>query len=334
MIPASSTANRNKGKRIAGFILAGLLFLLPADGYPDESIRVTLKTAAEIGQETVRLRDLAELSGGDPQQMTTMGDTVVARSPQPGQTRFVGGDYIRIRLRQAGFDTTRLFFQGASDVRISRASASLPVPRIRQAVEAAIRNRMPWKNENVTISDIQFDESVPLPVGKLTYRIVPKRNEDYLGGTILALHLFVDGEPVRRLWVNATISVLADVVVTVRPLGKHQYIRMEDLSVERRDLATIGSEPLTRLEDVLGNRTTRMVYPHTVLQTDMIALPPVVKRGDIVKIVAASGAMTITATGLVKEQGGKGDVIRVMNTDSKRIILARITGPGAVRVEY
>jgi len=315
-------------------MFAALLFGFSTDGYPDESVRIILKETAEIWQETVRLRDLAELNGGDPQKTKTMGDTVVARSPQPGQTRFVGGDYIRIRLRQAGFDTDQLLFRGASDVRISRTSASLPVQQIRHAVEATILRRMPWKEENVTVSDIQFDETVHLPVGKLTYRIIPKRNENFLGSTILALHLFVDGEPVRRLWVNATISVLADVVVAVRPLGKHQYIRTEDMSVERRDLATIGSEPLTRLEDVLGNRTTRMIYPNTVLQTDMIALPPLVKRGDIVKIVASAGAMTITATGLVKEPGGKGDVVRVMNTDSQRIILARVAGPGAVKVEF
>jgi len=334
MIPATSPANRNKRKGIAGLILLTLLFLFSTNGYPDESVRITLKETVAIGQEAVRLKDLAELSGGDPRQRKTMGDTMVARSPQPGQTCFVGSDYIRIRLRQAGFDTTRLLFLGASDVRISRTSASLPVQRIRHAVETVIRSRMPWKDENVTVSDIRFDETVPLPVGKLTYRIIPKRNEDFLGGTILALHLFVDGEPVRKLWVNATISVLADVIVAARPLGKHQYIRMEDMSVERRDLATIGSEPLARLEDVLGNRTTRMIYPNTVLQADMIALPPLVKRGDIVKIVATAGAMTITATGRVKEQGGKGDVVRVMNTDSQRVILARVIGPGAVKVEF
>ena len=49
---------------------------------------------------------------------------------------------------------------------------------------------------------------------------------------------------------------------------------------------------------------------------------------------ADAGAMTITATGLVKQQGRNGDVVRVMNTDSKRVILARITGPGAVKVDF
>ena len=330
---ATRTMNRSWANRTVGAILAALLFLISANGHAAENIRIKLKSTVEVGQEAVRLKDLAELSG-DRDQMKTLGNTVVARSPQPGQTRFVGGDYIRIRLRQAGFDTTRIVFQGAPDVRITRKFASLPVQKIRNAVASTIRNRMPWNEANVSISGIRFDETVQLPMGKLTYRITPKRNEDYLGPMSLALHLFVDGEAARKLWVNATISVMTDVVVAVRPLGKHQHIRMEDMTIERRDLATVGSEPITRPEDVLGNRTTRMIYPHTVIQADMIALPPLVKRGDIVKIVADAGPMTITATGLVKQQGRKGDVVRVMNTDSKRVILARITGPGAVKVDF
>ena len=197
-----------------------------------------------------------------------------------------------------------------------------------------IRNRMPWKNEDVTISDITFDDTIQLPTGKLTYRIVPNRNEDFLGRTILALHLFVDGEPVRRLWVNATIAVTTDVVTVVQPLGKYQHIEPADLSIERRDLAELPSDTVSRIEDALGNRTTRMIYPNTVLQSSMISSPPLVKRGDIVKIVANAGTMTITATGMVKQQGCKGEMVRVVNTDSNRIVTARVTGPGAVEVDF
>jgi flagella basal body P-ring formation protein FlgA len=126
----------------------------------------------------------------------------------------------------------------------------------------------------------------------------------------------------------------SDVVTVIRPLGKHQPIKPADLSVERRDLAALPSDTISRIEDAMGNRTTRMIYPNTVLQTSMISSPPLVKRGDMVKIVANAGAMTITATGMVKQQGCKGETVRVVNTDSKRIITARVTGPGAVEVDF
>lgn len=246
----------------------------------------------------------------------------------------MGIDYIRIRLKKAGVDTGSIIFNGPTDVRITRQAATLPAGRIKQAVETAIRSRMPWKNEDVTISDVTFDETINLPTGKLSYQFVPNRNEDYLGQTILALHLFVNSQPVRKIWVNATITVMANVVTVIRPMGKHRHFELADLSVERRDLAKLPSGTVSRIEDALGNRTTRMIYPNTVLQSSMISSPPLVNRGDVVRIVAISGSMTITATGMAKQKGSKGEMVRVVNTDSKRIVTARVTGPGAVEVDF
>ena len=234
-------------------LMALMPVFLPA-AVSSASTGLTLREAVVVDQDIVRLSDIADLSGAELSQRKILGAIVVAGSPQPGKTRFVGIDYVRIRLKQAGVDTASLFFNGPEDVRITRQSSVLPAGRIERAVETAIRNRMPWKNEDVTISGITFDDTIQLPTGKLTYRIVPNRNEDFLGRTILALHLFVDGEPVRRLWVNATIAVTSDVVTVVRPLGKNQHIEPADLSIERRDLAALPSDTVSRIEDALGNR--------------------------------------------------------------------------------
>lgn len=322
------------GKWNAGLVFILAVFLISPAAFSSNGTCLTFKEAVRVEQESVRLSDISFLTGGSEMQLKRLGAIVVARSPQPGQTRFVGVDYIRIRLKQAGVDTDAMTFKGPEDVRITRRAAALPVQRIQRAVETAIRSRMPWNNEDTTITGISFDETIQLPTGKLSYRIVPNRNEDYLGRTILALHLFVDGEPVRKVWVNATISVTAEVVTVIRPLGKHQHIELADLSVKRRDLAGLPSDTVSRIEYALGNRAKRMIYPNTVLQSSMISSPPLVKRGDIVKIVANAGPMTITATGMVKQQGCKGEVVRVLNTDSRRIIMARVTGPGAVEVDF
>ena len=324
----------NTGKLGAGLIIMAALCLLAPAAFSSDGTCITLKVESLVDQESVRLSDIATLTGPSENQLKTLGATIVARAPQPGQTRFVGVDYMRIRLKQAGVDTASITFKGPSDVRITRRSATLPIQRIQRAVETAIRSRMPWKNEDVVIGEITLDETLQLPTGRLTYRIEPSRNEDYLGRTNLALHLFVDGEPVRKVWVNADISVMADVVTVIRPLGKHAYIERADLSVERRNLKDLSSDTISRIEDALGSRTTRMIYPQTVLQLSMFASPPLVRRGDVVKVIANAGPMIITATGVVKQQGGKGEMVRVENTDSKRIITARVTGPGAVEVNF
>ncbi|GAB6908874.1 putative SAF domain protein [Desulfosarcina cetonica] len=213
-------------------------------------------------------------------------------------------------------------------------AGQIPVDQINNAVQAAIRQHMPWKNEDVTIGPIHFNDTLNLPNGRLTFQIVPTPNEDFIGRTILALHLFVDGQPIRRIWVNTTISVMANVVTVVRPLGKSQPIQFGDLALTRRDLKDLPSDALRQMNAAVGQRTTCTIYPNTVLQARMMESQPLVRRGDRVKIVAQSGNLTITATGLVKQKGAKDEVVRVVNTASNRVIAARVKGPGLVEVDF
>jgi flagellar basal body P-ring formation protein FlgA len=314
------------------FIFYGVI--ISAAAFASDRIQLTFKPTVVVDQEEVRLADIASISGDQKAGSLPVEKVVVAKAPLPGQTRFLSLDYIRIRLKQAGFQTDAMSFNGAQDVQISRNAAILSQDAITHAVEAAIRRQMPWKREAVIISNIHFNDDIKLPTGTLTHRIVPNRDEDYLGRTMLALHLFVDGELVKKTWVHADISVMADVVKVVRPLGKHQPIEREDLAVVRADLADLSADTVRRVEEALGNQTTQMIYPDTVLKRGMFSLPPLVRRGDIVKIVANAGPMTITATGKVKQKGCKGEMVHVINTDSNRVIIARVIGPGAVEVDF
>jgi flagella basal body P-ring formation protein FlgA len=211
---------------------------------------------------------------------------------------------------------------------------ALIVEPIERAIEAHIRYRMPWNQADVTVRDIHIGDGIELPGGKLTYRIVPARNEDYLGRTLLAVQLLVNGEPARKIWAQAYVSVMTDVVMAVRPLGKRMRIDPDDVVLVRRDLAELAPDTIRRMDEAVGHRTTRTIYPNSVLEAGMITVPPVIRRGDIVRITASAAGMTITATGMAKQQGRIGEAVRVVNTDSNRIITARVTGPGAVAVDF
>jgi flagella basal body P-ring formation protein FlgA len=57
-----------------------------------------------------------------------------------------------------------------------------------------------------------------------------------------------------------------------------------------------------------------------------------VKRGDLVTVTVVNDNLILTAKAKAKESGKKGDWIAVENIDTRRLILARITGPYRVEV--
>ena len=56
------------------------------------------------------------------------------------------------------------------------------------------------------------------------------------------------------------------------------------------------------------------------------------RKGDQVVINARSGTLTVRMPGEALSDGGLSEQVRVKNLNSKRVIKARITGPGQVEV--
>ena len=73
---------------------------------------------------------------------------------------------------------------------------------------------------------------------------------------------------------------MGSAVRVVRPLGKHQRIEPNDVAVVRTDLSDLSSDTVRQLAEVIGNRTTRAIYPNTYLKNGMFTPPPLVRRGD------------------------------------------------------
>jgi flagella basal body P-ring formation protein FlgA len=88
------------------------------------------------------------------------------------------------------------------------------------------------------------------------------------------------------------------------------------------------------VDEVVGKRTRRLINAKTVIRSDLITMPPMVQKGDVVVIVAESQGMRISALGEIREKGHRGSRVRVRNVDSKEMIYAWVLDHKTVRVEF
>jgi flagella basal body P-ring formation protein FlgA len=69
------------------------------------------------------------------------------------------------------------------------------------------------------------------------------------------------------------------------------------------------------------------------LRKSMIDIPPLVTQGKKIVLVYSYGALRATASGSSMDDGLKGDVIRVKNESSKKIVKAKIISAEQAEVE-
>lgn len=100
----------------------------------------------------------------------------------------------------------------------------------------------------------------------------------------------------------------------------------------RSDAITDGM--IVRKDELRGMTPRRVITAKTpILKTDLDK-PTMVKRGDLVTMNLKRGSINITALAKALETGTKGDVIRLMNLDSKRTIEAQVTGSRTAEVLF
>lgn len=112
------------------------------------------------------------------------------------------------------------------------------------------------------------------------------------------------------------------------PIRARSVITSDD--VVEIDQKALGS--VEYIEDLVGQEARTTLYPgRIILQSDVIDRAQI-QRNTPVTLIYNSGILSIITDGRALEQGKIGDLIRVMNLESKITVVGTITGDGTVEV--
>jgi len=125
-------------------------------------------------------------------------------------------------------------------------------------------------------------------------------------------------------------------VVTVPALA-HDMLTGETIAqtdLTSLDIPTmrLGASMVTTADAVVGQVARRNLRAQSPLYAFDVAKPVLVKKGDLVSITFEMPGIQLSAQGQAQGNGGRGDVVSFMNTTSRRMVDARITGAGTAVV--
>ena len=295
---------------------------------------VSVFERSEVKYDKIRLGEIAQIKGEDPALLKKLKGIVIGKAPLPGKSRRIDEDCIRIHLKQNDIDLSQIRLRVPIKVEVSRSFIEISKEKIEKIVLDFVYGIVPWEKNQVRIKKICVSNSALLPEGNITYKVVAPKKTDFLGNVPFSVHFKVNRHLEKKIWATVNLEVLAEMVVTKRPLRRHQVITEDDIHLKKMDLSKIKSNAVTTYEEVLGKRTKRTINTDEVLRTEYLELPPLVKRGDVVSIIAESDGLRITALGEVRKKGCRGERIKVLNLDSKKCIYAHVLDSNTVRVDF
>ncbi len=314
---------------IAGLLSLGMVDQILASA----ATRVSVSSSTLVDGERILLGEIAKIEGNDPLLIKRLKRVDIGRAPLPGKKREIQASAFNRCLKQDRIDPSHLAMQLPAKVIVERSLVEISAAKIKALVSDYISKNLLRNLNDAGIKDIRVNESLRLPGGRITYTVTPSRDKDMMGKIPFTVKFEVNGKFYKRVWATATVEVFSNVVMTKKPLGRHKPITEDDIELQKLDLAKLPSDVITDPEVVLGQRTRRAIGSQTVLRSNLVEFPPLVKRGDVVVIIAESAGLKITALGQVKKKGRLGDRIPVINFDSKKILYALVVDSNTVTVE-
>lgn len=137
------------------------------------------------------------------------------------------------------------------------------------------------------------------------------------------------------LYIPVRITIEADVVTTREPLPLGTRLTPAHLTTTRQNIAFLPGGYFLKSEEVVGKVLKRAAAPGTPLTPAGLRQEYAIKQGEEVIINAQLDNMVIRSVGHAISNGSLGDLIRVRNVGSKRVVEGIVTATGqiAVRME-
>jgi flagella basal body P-ring formation protein FlgA len=136
----------------------------------------------------------------------------------------------------------------------------------------------------------------------------------------------------KSLTITGSAVEMIEVLALNQPLKRGDIVQQADLTTVRLPRSKVMTAALHDGKDIIGKAARVNMRSNQPLSRKDFERPVLIARGDKVTVTFNLGAMKLTSRAKALTNGAKGDVIDVMNLQSRRIVPATVSSRGQVLV--
>jgi len=317
-------------------VFLGLAALLgeEAESGAGPNLAVQFKARATVQKETICLADIATIKGSPRSLVDKIGRLRIGESPDVGEVLVLSREDIVSQVRKANLSSYISSQNIPEKIEVVREGRLVEKDEMVQILEENLRNLLPDPKRILAVQEVQGFEPFFLPPGPFSSEVILPESAHRGGPMTVTVSFFQEGRLVQKLRVRVRVEIQGFVVAARTGLRRHQEIGENDVDLIKKNLSLLPPDVVTDLKNAVGKRLTLSVNGQEVLRSSMVEIPPLVKKGDRVILVIDHSYFKITTFGEVKEDGRRGEWIKLVNISSKKEVHGRVVDAHTVQVEF
>ena len=284
-----------------------------------------LRAAVTVESDVVRIGDVIDNAG-------TSAQIAIYRAPDLGTTGSLPTAQVIAALQAhqvIGVDTKNI--KAVSVTRLSRAFEG-------KEIEAAVAHALEHRNglgeaDNLSltfdrdIADIRLEASNTGGLQPTSVRFEPRNGRFDVSFEISN----ENNTPAAKLRFTGIAIETVEAAVLTRNVERSDVLKSSDVVTERRPKAEVGGDAAVRGR-ALGMQMRRQLRAGQAIKVADLVKPDLVQRDDNVTLIFESTGLYLTVRGKAMEAGTEGDVVNVLNLQSKHTVSGVVIGRGQVAI--
>lgn len=292
----------------------------------DDTIQVpVLRAHVIVSSDVVRVGDLVDNAG-------TAAQIAVYRAPDLGTTGSLPVAQVLNVL--SAHQVIGVTTGNIKDVSVTRLARTVSAKDIQHAVAHALEHRGGLGDaENLALTfdrelqDLYLEATNSGPLQPVAARLDPRS-----GRFDVIFEIANDaGAPTELRFTGTAIETVLAAVLT-RDVERTEVLKASDVIVERRPKAEVGSDPAVR-DRAVGMQMRRPMRAGRPLRVADLVKPDLVQRDQAVTVIYQAAGLYLTTRGKALDNGTEGDVVSVLNPQSRRTVTGVVSGRGQVTIQ-
>ena len=275
---------------------------------------VHLKPMVSVVDPVITIGDVASLADGDAKQHHAVASLDLVELGVTETTQ-ISREQISIRMQLAGLDPGTFRITGAERVQVL-LDRSLSEASVVAAARQAIRRKLPAKDR----ASLKLLRPVTVP------ELVLKRND----------HIYLSAD-----WMGSAADegpTEVEVSITINGRRQTSVPVLLDLGIRKAEPPAKSDIRTVALKTAPAPAPKNELPQATIVSRDrgakLVDNPVVIRYRDGVKLVAYVGNVRVSAAGEALQEGRVGQMIRVRNVESQKVVLGRVREGGIVEIDF
>lgn len=298
-----------------------------------QGIVLQLPEKATVVGPQINLGEVAEVISDDEAIADRLRRMTLGKAAPAGAEARITLGYLKIALRREGYNLQGFSFGGADSIEVLTQSQAFDPATLLPQVKSFILSETAQAAENVNVKLEGMGKKITLPAGTVTAKFRPSFTGQYEGSVFLTAELTVDGRLVHVMPIRATVEIYHPAVTVIKRVSKGEKFTRDNVSLVRTPSSRIVSGCFRQLEAVLGRTAAMPLVPGSVLRVNDLFDPPAIQHGEIIQGVIEKGNVELSVQVRAIEDGKAGDLIRVENTDSHKVLRGKVLDEKTVLLE-